>query len=466
MSARVIAKHDSNARHAGAMACRMRTLVEVIAAKRDGEKLAAAEIAELIAALGRGDLADYQMSAWLMAVFFRGLDDAETVALTDAMLRSGKVLDLGAVKGIKVDKHSTGGVGDKVSIALAPLVAACGVPVPMVSGRGLGHTGGTLDKLEAIPGFKTQLPAADFARIVGDVGCCMIGQTAEIAPADKRIYALRDVTATVECIPLIVASILSKKLAEGIDALVLDVKVGRGAFMKDLARARALAEALVRVGTRAGKRVVGLLTDMEAPLGAAVGNAIETREALDVLAGGGPADLVECTLRLGAEMLVLGGVASGEADARDRLGKAIASGAAATAAERMIAAQGGDPRVVADRSRLEVAAEQIVVEAPRDGIVERADALAIGLAAVAMGAGRTRADQAVDHAVGITVACKPGERVSRGQPLARVHVRRRDAAASDVAARVAGAFAIGEASVPHRPLVLARVDASSTAAPC
>jgi pyrimidine-nucleoside phosphorylase len=440
----------------------MRTLVEMIAAKRDGETLTADEIAALIGALGRGDLADYQMTAWLMAVYFRGLDDAETVALTQAMLRSGKVLDLGGIAGTKVDKHSTGGVGDKVSIALAPLVAACGVPVPMVSGRGLGHTGGTLDKLEAIPGFRTQLSAGDFARIVGEIGCCMIGQTAEIAPADKRIYALRDVTATVECIPLIVASILSKKLAEGIDALVLDVKVGRGAFMKDLPRATALAEALVRVGTRAGKDVVALLTDMESPLGATVGNAIETREALDVLAGGGPADLVECTLRLGAEMLVLGQVASSEADARARLSKAIASGAAATTAEKMIAAQGGDPRVVADRSRLEVASEALVVEAPRDGFVTVVDALAIGLAGVAMGAGRTRADQAVDHAVGIVVEAKPGAHVTRGQPLARILVRKRDETAAGIAARVAAAFELGDASPPHRPLVLGRIDGRST----
>jgi pyrimidine-nucleoside phosphorylase len=440
----------------------MRTFVELIAAKRDGEVLSPQEIASLVEGLGRGDLADYQMAAWLMAVYFRGLDDAETVALTQAMLRSGRVLDLAGVPGVKVDKHSTGGVGDKVSIALAPLVAACGVPVPMVSGRGLGHTGGTLDKLEAIPGFRTQLPAADFARIVREVGCCMIGQTAEIAPADKRMYALRDVTATVECIPLIVASILSKKLAEGIDALVLDVKVGRGAFMKDVPRATALASALVRVGTSAGKRVVGLLTDMESPLGAAVGNAIETREALDVLAGGGPADLVECTLRLGAEMLVMGGVAAGESDARAALLKAIATGSASATAERMIQAQGGDARVVADRSRLEVASQELVVEAPRDGFLTQVDALAIGLAGVAMGAGRTRADQAVDHAVGILVEAKPGARVSRGQPLARVLVRTRDEAAAAIAARVAGAFVVGDAPPPHRPLLLGRVDGHST----
>ena len=287
-----------------------RTLVELLAAKRDGEALSTAEIARLVSSYMDGSLADYQMSALLMAIFFRGLDDGETVALTESMLHSGRVLDLSSVAGLKIDKHSTGGVGDKVSLCLAPLVAACGVPVPMVSGRGLGHTGGTLDKLEAIPGFRTEIEAERFAEIVARVGTCMIGQTREIAPADKRIYALRDVTATVECIPLIVASILSKKLAEGIDGLVLDVKVGRGAFMKDEARARALAEALVRVGTRAGKKVVALLTAMEAPLGTAVGNANETREAIDVLRGGGPSDLVECTLALGAEMIVMGGKAA------------------------------------------------------------------------------------------------------------------------------------------------------------
>jgi pyrimidine-nucleoside phosphorylase len=434
----------------------MRTLVEIIAATRDGERLAPEEIARLVASLGTGELADYQMSAWLMAVFFRGLDDVETVALTEAMQRSGRTLDLSGVPGVKIDKHSTGGVGDKVSLALAPLVAACGVPVPMVSGRGLGHTGGTLDKLEAIPGFSTELSAERFAHIVGDVGCCMIGQTAEIAPADKRIYALRDVTATVESIPLIVASILSKKLAEGIDGLVLDVKVGRGAFMKTEENARALAEALVRVGTRAGKRVVALLTGMEAPLGVAVGNAVETREAFEVLAGGGPADLVECTMALSAEMLVMGGVARDAGDARARLAVAIATGAAARTAERMIEAQGGDAGVVTNRERLEVAREEIAVPAPRDGYVLRADSLAIGLAAVAMGAGRTRADQTVDHAVGIYVDAKPGARVVRGQPLARLRVRERGAAAR-VLERVAGAFAIADMAPPPRSLVLGRI---------
>jgi pyrimidine-nucleoside phosphorylase len=440
------------------------TLVEVIAAKRDGKRHAPGEIERLLDALGRGELADYQMAAWLMAVYFRGLDEGETEALTLAMLRSGVTLDLSRVPGAKVDKHSTGGVGDKVSIALAPLVAACGVPVPMVSGRGLGHTGGTLDKLEAIPGFRTQLSVDEFARAVAEVGCAMIGQTAEIAPADKRIYALRDVTATVESVPLIVASILSKKLAEGIDALVLDVKVGAGAFMKTHSAARTLAEALVRVGTRAGKRVSALLTDMDAPLGAAVGNAIETREALDVLAGGGPPDLVECTMRLGIEMLLLGGRAQVEGEARALLERAVASGSAARVAEQMIERQGGDPRVVADRSRLALAPETVAVLAPRDGFVARVDALGIGLAAVAMGAGRTRADQSIDPSVGIFLEAKPGANVVRGQAVAQLYVRARSEA-SAIAERVAAAFAYADESPTSPPLVLERIaDPNSTPA--
>jgi pyrimidine-nucleoside phosphorylase len=434
-----------------------RTLVELIAQKRDGKALAGADIGRIVTAYMAGDLADYQMAALLMAVFFRGMDDVETVALTEAMLHSGRVLDLSSVAGTKVDKHSTGGVGDKVSISLAPIVAACGVPVPMVSGRGLGHTGGTLDKLEAIPGFRTDLSVDDFARIVGTVGTCMIGQTKEIAPADKRIYALRDVTATVECIPLIVASILSKKLAEGIDGLVLDVKVGRGAFMKDEASARALAERLVGVGTRAGKRVVALLTAMSAPLGVAVGNANETREALELLHGRGPADLFECTYVLAAEMLVVGGVAKTTAEGRAKAEKAVASGDAARVMEKMIEAQRGDPRVVADPSRLVVASAVVEIGAPRDGFVTAIDALEIGLAAVAIGAGRTRADQAVDPAVGILLDAKPGARVARGAPVARVFVR----TASDadkVADRVRAAFAIGDEAAAPMPLVLGRIE--------
>jgi len=372
------------------------------------------------------------------------------------MLHSGEVLDLKGVPGTKVDKHSTGGVGDKVSICLAPLVAACGVPVPMVSGRGLGHTGGTLDKLEAIPGFRTDMSTADFARIVKDVGTCMIGQTKDIAPADKRIYALRDVTATVESIPLIVASILSKKLAEGIDGLVLDVKVGRGAFMKDEANATELADKLVRVGTRAGKKVVAVLTRMDAPLGRAVGNANETREALEVLHGKGPADLVECTLVLGAEMLVLGGQAKDAAEATAKLRAAITSGAAVRVMERMVEAQSGDPKVVADPSLLTMAKETVEVRASRAGFVTDIDALAIGLTGVAMGAGRTRADQAVDPTVGIEIDAKPGDAVQVGQVVARIIVREKSHAAALVE-RVSGAFAYGEAKPTALPLVIKRL---------
>jgi pyrimidine-nucleoside phosphorylase len=433
-----------------------RTLVEILAAKRDGLTLAEAEIRRLITSFTDGALADYQMAAFLMAVFFRGLDDAETVALTEAMLHSGSVLELDGVQGTKVDKHSTGGVGDKVSICLAPLVAACGVPVPMVSGRGLGHTGGTLDKLEAIPGFRTDMSTADFARIVGEIGTCMIGQTKDIAPADKRIYALRDVTATVESIPLIVASILSKKLAEGIDGLVLDVKVGRGAFMKDEKRARDLADKLVRVGTRAGKKVVALLTRMDAPLGRAVGNANETREALEVLLGRGPADLVECTLVLGAEMLVLGGKAKDTTEATTKLREAIASGAAVRVMEKMVEAQGGDAKVVADPSRLVMAPEVVDVKAPCAGFVTDIDALAIGLTGVAMGAGRTRADQKVDPAVGIEIDAKPGDPVKEGQVVARIFVRTRSAADALVE-RVATAFTYGDSAPKPLPLVIDRL---------
>ncbi|HEY2369572.1 MAG TPA: thymidine phosphorylase [Polyangiaceae bacterium] len=432
-----------------------RSTVEIIAAKRDGQELTTDEIQRVVGGLLSGSVADYQMTALLMAAFFRGMSDAETVALTEAMLRSGKVLDLSSVPGVKVDKHSTGGVGDKVSIALAPLVAACGAPVPMVSGRGLGHTGGTLDKLEAIPGFRTDLSTEDFIRVVGEVGTCMIGQTKDVAPADKKIYALRDVTATVECIPLIVASILSKKLAEGIDALVLDVKVGSGAFMKDEAHARELATALVRVGTRAGKRVVARLTDMNVPLGVAVGNANETREALELLHGRGPDDLREITMQLCAEMLVLAKRANDEKTALKSLQNAIDSGSAVTVMEKMIAAQHGDPKVAADPSLLEIAKERVDVTAERAGFVTRADALAIGRAAVAMGAGRARAEDVVDPAVGISVLAKPGDRVERGQPLAALHVRKRDASIEE---RVRAAYVIEDAAPPARPLFIGRID--------
>ncbi len=436
----------------------MATLVELLSHKRDGHAHGEGDIRRLISGFGAGELADYQMSAWLMAAYLRGLDERETLELTDAMLESGVVLELDDVPGTKVDKHSTGGVGDKVSIALAPLVASCGVPVPMVSGRGLGHTGGTLDKLEAIPGFRVDLSIDDYRRIVREVGTCMIGQTKEIAPADKRIYALRDVTATVESIPLITASILSKKLAEGIDALVLDVKVGRGAFMKDLDRARALAKSLVAVAARGGKGVSALLTDMDHPLGLTIGNALETAEALAILHGRGPADLVECTLALAAEMLVLGKVAPDVAAARVLAEKKIASGEAAETARRMIAAQHGDPRVVDDPSRLPRAPVVRPLVAARSGYVVDLDPLALGLAGVELGAGRTRAEQKVDPRVGLVLAATVGTRVSAGDTLVEVHAAS-DAQVDAIAPRVLAAFTLDDQSRARGPLVLETIRA-------
>ncbi|PIE05627.1 MAG: thymidine phosphorylase [Sorangium cellulosum] len=435
----------------------MYNLVELIAIKRDGGELSPPQVKHLINAFVQGDMADYQMSAFLMAAFLRGMSDIESVALTEAMLNSGQVLDLSDIPGIKVDKHSTGGVGDKVSIALVPIVAACGVPVPMISGRGLGHTGGTLDKLEAIPGFNVNLDPSDFARIISDVGGCMIGQTEEVAPADKRIYALRDVTATVESVPLIVASILSKKLAEGIDALVLDVKVGKGAFMKDLAQARTLASALVRVGTRANKRVVAVLTRMDAPLGRAIGNALETREAIDVLFGHAPADLTECTHALCAEMLMLGGKAQTTHEALEKIRGVIADGSAADVMERMIAAQGGDPAVVRKPEMMAQAPHIVAVPAPKAGAIVGIDAMEMGLSAVALGAGRTRADQKVDPAVGIVLDASLGDTVDKGAPLAHIHARS-SASAKSVFGRITGAFEIGPQTQPRKSLVIERIE--------
>jgi pyrimidine-nucleoside phosphorylase len=430
--------------------------VELIAKKRDGGAHSAEELDALVGGLMRGQIADYQMSAWLMAALLRGLDDSETVALTRAMLHSGDVLRLSSVKLPKVDKHSTGGVGDKISICLGPLVAACGVAVPMISGRGLGHTGGTLDKLEAIPGYRTRLDARRFERIVKEAGISMIGQTERLAPADRRMYALRDVTATVESIPLIVASILSKKLAEGIDGLVLDVKVGRGAFMKDLKSARALARALVDVGTKSGLRVVALLTDMSGPLGLTIGNALETREAIEVLQNGGPEDTRELTLRLGTEMLLLARVEKGAAAARRRLEAALASGAGLERLARMVRLHGGDARAVEDPARLPSARQRVSVTAQRAGIVRAINPYELGRVAVALGAGRTRADQAVDPAAGIELAVRRGSRIARNEPLAWLHVQTRRGVTSLVE-RTRGAFEIGTNRTRLPALVLERL---------
>ncbi len=430
--------------------------VDVIVKKRSGGALTRDEIAFFVEGATTGAVPDYQTSALLMAILLRGMTPEETASLTDAMVRSGVRLDLGDVQGVKVDKHSTGGVGDKTSLVLAPVAAACGVPVPMMSGRGLGHTGGTLDKLEAIPGFRVNLSLDEMRRVLGDVGCVMIGQTKEIAPADKRLYALRDVTGTVESIPLISASIMSKKIAEGINALVLDVKTGSGAFMKTEADSRRLAESLVAIGNASGVKTEALITAMDAPLGRAVGNALEVVECIDVLKGGGPKDLVDICVELAARMLVLGRVAD-DLDHGQRLVRdAIASGAALETFRAMVAAQGGDPNVVDDYGRLPAVPDRQVVAADRDGYLRQLDAELVGRASVVLGAGRDRVEDAVDPAVGVMVQAKPGDRVRAGQPILEIHYRDR-ARLESALPLAARAIVIGDAPPDPAPLIIGEV---------
>ena len=402
-----------------------RSVSELIIRKRDGGSLAEDEIAALISGFVDGSVADYQMSALAMAVYFEGMNFEETVALTLAMRDSGKVLHLADIAAPKVDKHSTGGVGDKVSICLAPIMAACGVAVPMMSGRGLGHTGGTLDKLEAIPGFRVDLSVEEFRAQLQKIGCALIGQTGDLAPADRRLYALRDVTGTVESIPLITASILSKKLAVGIDGLVLDVKVGRGAFMKNLSSAKELARSLVRVGRLAGKRVSALLTDMSDPIGYTIGNSVETIEALEVLHDGGPEDLREITFALGAEMLRTAGLAKSKAEAVRRQKAVLRDGAALRKMQAIVEAQGGDVRVVDEPNRLRVARHRLTVTAPKRGYIREIDALELGYASMGLGAGRTRAEDTVDPGAGIRLHVRRGDRVKSGQELATLYSSKR-----------------------------------------
>jgi pyrimidine-nucleoside phosphorylase len=429
--------------------------VELIVRKRDGGRLSRAELGELVAGFLAGRITDYQMSAWLMAALLRGLDEEETTDLTQAMLRSGGVLGLRSVRRPKIDKHSTGGVGDKVSLCLAPLVAAAGIAAPLLAGRGLGHTGGTLDKLEAIPGYRVVLGARRFESVVRTVGASIMGQTPEIAPADRRLYALRDVTGTVESIPLIVASILSKKLATGSDGLVLDVKAGRGAFMKDLRSAKQLAHALVRTAARAGLRTTALVTSMNVPIGRTIGNALETREAIEVLNDGGPADTRELTLILGVEMLRLAHPKESRRAARQRLERALADGSALERFVKMVAAHGGDTRVVEKPSLLPKARHQLEIRAQRSGVLTAADPLELGLVSVALGAGRARADDKVDPAAGIELLRVVGERVEKGEPIAVLHART-SALTRAVATRAAAVFRVGK-STKREKLVLARV---------
>jgi pyrimidine-nucleoside phosphorylase len=422
---------------------------ELIERKRNGDELPAADVREFVAAYARDELPDYQAAALLMAIWFRGLSAVETFALTEAMVASGETVDLAAKLGRRVvDKHSTGGVGDKTTLALGPVVAACGAPFGKMSGRGLGHTGGTLDKLESIPGFRVELSTEELIEQVREIGLAVAGQSADLVPADRKLYALRDVTATIDEVSLIAASIMSKKIAGGASALVLDVKVGEGAFMRTVDDARRLAEAMRGLGEEARLDVVCLLTDMEQPLGRAVGNALEVREAYDTLARGGPSDFRELVVAAATQLLALSDLGLDEEAARERVTTALVDGSALGAYERWIRAQGGDPDP-ALLPRADVVAE---VPAPAEGVVREVRARKVAAVATALGAGRERKDDPVDHAVGVVCRAKRGDRVERGEPLAEIHARDRAAAEAAESALLA-AYEIGDEPEP-RPLVL------------
>jgi pyrimidine-nucleoside phosphorylase len=429
----------------------------VIQRKRDGEALSAAEIADFFGGYLTGEVADYQVAALLMAIHFRGLDAAELDALVAQMLGSGEIVDLGHVAAPKVDKHSTGGVGDKVSIPLAPLVASLGVAVPMMSGRGLGHTGGTVDKLETIPGFRLDLPVDRFRAQVARIGCALVAQSDAVAPLDRKLYALRDVTATVESVPLIASSIMSKKIACGLDGLVLDVKIGNGALMPERADAERLARTMIGIGAAYGVRTIALLTAMDRPLGHAIGNALEIEESIEVLRGAGPADVRELTLALAAEMLVLGGAAPDLDTAAESARAALDDGRALDKMRAVIAAQGGDPAVLDDPALLPQAPVRRVVEAHAAGVVTAMDVRAIGHAAVDLGAGRRTLDARIDPGVGFHVTTAPGAAVERGEPIATVYAAD-DAAALRAAGALLGAIAIApDGAADPLPLIAARL---------
>ena len=431
----------------------------LIERKRDGGRIEPGEWRALALAYAKGHVPDYQMAALLMACYLRGLDRAETAALTEAMLASGDRLDLSHLGRPRVDKHSTGGVGDKVSLVLAPLVASAGIAVPMMSGRSLGHTGGTLDKLESIPGFRTDLSLADARAQIESIGCALIGQTPEIAPADRKMYALRDATATIESIPLMAASIMSKKLAEDLTGLVLDLKRGSGAFLPELDRVLELADVMIKLAVDHGCACVALVTAMDRPLGRACGNALEVEEAVATLKGEGPPDLLSVTYALGAEMLVLAGVARDTDAARRELEKSIGTGSAAETFQRIIEAQGGNPGVVDDPAVLPQAAECELFVAPRRGFVARVDPRAIGRAIVEMGGGRTRVDDVIDPSVGFVVTARPGDWVEAGEPLATIFSHDR-AGISIGRSALRAAVAIADEAEPPLPLISHRVTAN------
>ena len=434
----------------------MMRAVDIIRKKRDGEKLSRDEIRFFIDKFVGGEIPDYQMSAFLMAVFFRSMDFEETTALTDAMMHSGTVLDFSDVPAPKVDKHSTGGVGDKISLPLAPLVASCGVAVPMISGRALGHTGGTLDKLESIPGFRTDLSPDEFHEAISRIGVAIIGQTEDIVPADRRMYALRDVTATVESIPLISSSIMSKKLAEGIDGLVLDVKTGSGAFMRNYDDALKLAQTMVAIGKGMNRKVTALITNMNQPLGRMVGNAVEVLESVEVLQNSGPHDVRELTLALGARMLLIAGDSDTLEDALDLLEKKLSTGEAYEKWVQMVENQGGDPNAIFKPDFIETKYGDVVAS-DREGILQRFDTLQVGLAASVLGAGREKAEDVVDHKVGIVVLKKVGDRVDKGEPVFEVRGNDKDRMARAIEL-LKSSFEVGEAQPESQPLIFEVVD--------
>ena len=435
--------------------------VDVIRRKRDGNALSRPEIDFFVAGLTDGSIPDYQAAAWLMAVVWRGMSAEETAWLTEAMVRSGTRADFSDIPRVKAGKHSTGGVGDKVSLVLVPLAAACGLAVPKMSGHALGHTGGTLDKLESIPGFRTTLSVAELHAAVATIGCGLVGHSAEIAPADRLLYGLRDVTATIESVPLISASIMSKKIAEGLDVLVLDVKVGRGAFMNTVEHARQLARSLVETGTREGLRTEAVLTSMDAPLGRSVGNALEVVEAIDTLRGEGPADVEALAVLLTVRLLVLGGVAGTAVEAERHVRTALTSGTGLETFRAMVANQGGDPRAIDDPSRLPSTPTTHVVRAPRAGHVAALDAADVGRAAVALGSGRDRAEASIDHRVGVTIHARPGDWVEENEPVLELHYG--DATRLPTAIDMAGrAIEISDEPPTVTPLVLGVVGTGDT----
>jgi len=432
-------------------------MYEIISKKRDGQELGREEIAFVISGYVKGDIPDYQVSAWLMAIYIRGLNDRELADLTEIMLASGDHIPLDGVEGKKIDKHSTGGVGDKISFVVAPLVAACGVRVPMLSGRGLGHTGGTLDKLEAIPGMDVFLTGERFRAVLAETGMVICGQTDNIVPADKKLYALRDATATVSCIPLIASSIMSKKLALGSDGIVLDVKTGSGAFMREEADSIRLCRTMVGIGEKTGRPTLGIISNMDQPLGRAVGNSLEMIESFEALRGRGPADVMEVTFALGWCMLQAAGNKTGYSEAVKMFQKAIASGQALEVFRRFIAAQGGDPRVGDDYSLLPASRHQEEFVAPAAGHVERIDSFAVGMAAIDTGAGRRRKEDAVAHGAGFVFHANVGDAVEKGQPLLTIHSDHLETLPA-VRERLSAAIAIGTRPVARPKMILHLVD--------